>query len=85
MPLPSQAPWAFDLLPASPARERAAHVPLRRLLAWAALAIAHAEREGSHLALLFVDLDGFKAVNDSFGHAFGDRFLVELQGVTRPG
>jgi diguanylate cyclase (GGDEF)-like protein len=49
------------------------------------LAIAHAEREGSHLALLFVDLDGFKAVNDSFGHAFGDRFLVELQGVTRPG
>ena len=42
------------------------------------LAIAHAERETSHLAVLFVDLDGFKAVNDSFGHAFGDRFLVEL-------
>jgi GGDEF domain-containing protein len=42
------------------------------------LAIAHAEREGSHLAVLFVDLDGFTAVNDSFGHGFGDRFLVEL-------
>lgn len=176
MILPSLAPWAFGSLPASPARERGANIPLRRLLAWSSpvgatvatlavaagvafrdrptgsgalvvattvvavsllsqglakrilahldasvterdrleaelaaahktkeelrnlayhddltglpnrsllydrlgLAIAHAEREASHLALLFVDLDGFKAVNDSFGHAFGDRFLVEL-------
>jgi diguanylate cyclase (GGDEF)-like protein len=42
------------------------------------LAIAHAHRQTSHLAVLFIDLDDFKAVNDSFGHAFGDHFLAEL-------
>jgi diguanylate cyclase (GGDEF)-like protein len=47
------------------------------------LAIAHSSRERSRLAVLYLDLDGFKAVNDSFGHGLGDRVLVELAGRLR--
>ncbi len=41
-------------------------------------AIAHCKRQKKLLALVFLDLDGFKAVNDEYGHLAGDNLLIAL-------
>jgi diguanylate cyclase (GGDEF)-like protein/PAS domain S-box-containing protein len=48
-------------------------------------AVEHAQRhENYQFAVLFIDLDRFKVVNDSLGHTFGDRLLIEISRRLKP-
>jgi diguanylate cyclase (GGDEF)-like protein len=64
-------------------------LPNRRLLAdRMSRALARQLRTGETMALIFLDLDGFKAVNDTYGHEAGDEVLLEtaqrLAAALRP-
>ncbi|HQS57267.1 MAG: hypothetical protein B7Y56_00130 [Gallionellales bacterium 35-53-114] len=55
------------------------HLPNRTLLSdRIGQAIAHAQRQEHLLLVCFMDLDGFKAVNDLHGHDLGDKLLIEV-------
>lgn len=55
------------------------HLPNRTMFADRLLqGIARNKREKSLLAICFIDLDGFKPINDQFGHEAGDQVLIEV-------
>jgi diguanylate cyclase (GGDEF)-like protein/PAS domain S-box-containing protein len=76
----------FDVTERRTSEERLAHLALHDPLTdlpnralfqeHLTVAIANARRSGNGGAVLFIDLDDFKLVNDSFGHAVGDELLV---------
>ena len=61
-------------------------LPNRKLLhERLASSLTNARRDGGIVALLYLDLDGFKVVNDSLGHSIGDVLLVLVAGRLRSG
>lgn len=79
-----------ELKRAANALERLAHfdpltqLPNRTLLAdRMAMALAQARRNGTRVAVALLDLDGFKPVNDLYGHGIGDLILVEVANRLR--
>jgi diguanylate cyclase (GGDEF)-like protein len=50
----------------------------RQFLTYLQSALRRAHREGAQVGVFFLDLDNFKNINDSMGHAFGDRVLTAI-------
>jgi GGDEF domain-containing protein len=70
-----------DLIQQLATHDQLTGLPLLRLAADRLQISLHiARRAGNKVALLFIDLDGFKRVNDSLGHAAGDHVLKEVAG-----
>jgi diguanylate cyclase (GGDEF)-like protein len=47
------------------------------------MTLEHATRHGNTLAILFIDIDGFKDVNDTHGHPAGDQLLAQIAGALK--
>lgn len=55
----------------------------RRLLASLEFSLSHGRRENKTVALLMIDLDRFKGVNDGYGHKYGDEVLKQVAQILR--
>ncbi len=55
----------------------------RRFSEWLDQEVARIERHGGELALILIDIDNFKGINDAYGHLQGDRVLEEIGRVLR--
>ena len=72
---------ANDSLAVSALTDATTQLPNRRaLMEEMRRRLASLEREGGALAVAFVDLDRFKAINDRYGHEVGDQFLAAIGG-----